>query len=53
MKNKKDPALDISAESNSNKHINYKEQEEKSRGEHVKDSKDLQKRMRRSASTSG
>jgi hypothetical protein len=53
MKNKKDRALDIPAEANRNKHINYIEQEEKSRGEHVKDSKGLQKRMRRSAATSG
>gem|GEM_PF-3817865 len=53
MKNKKDRALDIPSEANRDKHINYLEQDEKAHGEHVKDSKALQKRMRRSASASG
>jgi predicted HAD superfamily phosphohydrolase len=51
MKNKKDRALDTPAEANRDKNINYFEQE--THGEYVKNSKALQKRMRKSASSSG
>ena len=45
MKKKQDPALDVPAEANTSKHINFLEEQEKAAGIKIKDSKKFKERM--------
>ena len=46
MKNKQDPALDVPAEANTDKHINFLKEQEEAAGIKTKDSKKFKEQMK-------